>query len=82
MEIHLRTIVIDAIFSQPEKTPFDCITLMRYIRDNEIQGKTIPHQEIAIYLDALRTKGIIERVDSWKEFTEYQWKKTEEKPNA
>lgn len=71
MNIYHRTIVIDAVFSQNHK-PFDCVTIMRYIKENEIQGKTIPHQEIAYFLDYLNSKGIINAVDRNSEYTKYQ----------
>jgi hypothetical protein len=60
MELHNRTIVIDAAFSQ--EGPFDAIQIMQYIAENEIQGKTLDHHDIAFYLDHLREQGLIRKV--------------------
>lgn len=71
MELMHRLIVIDSVFSQPKGEPFDCVQIMNHIRDNEINHQTLPHQEIAIYLDHLREKGIIQVADQSGEYTRY-----------
>ena len=60
--IQNRTIVIDAVTSIGGK--FDCITLMNFIRENEIQGRTFDHHDIAQYLEHLCEKNFIQRVGS------------------
>ena len=69
MKLHNRTIIIDAVFSQ-NRQPFDCISIMNYIRENEIQGQTFDHHEIAECLDRMRAQGLIRTVPSI-EFTKY-----------
>jgi hypothetical protein len=65
MEFIHRLIVIDSVFSQPKGQPFDCI------RDNEVNHQTLPHGEIAIYLDHLREQGVIQIADQSGEYTRY-----------
>ena len=71
MPIEHRTIVIDSVFSQPKGEPFDCVQIMNHIRDNEINHQTLPHQEIAIYLDHLREQGVVQIADQSGEYTRY-----------
>ncbi len=71
MELMHRLIVIDSVFSQPEGQPFDCIQIMNHIRDNEVNHQTLPHGEIAIYLDHLRKQGVIQIADQSGEYTRY-----------
>jgi hypothetical protein len=71
MNINHRLTVLDAIFAQRDQV-FDCLSIMNYIRENEVNNLTIPHQEIAMYLDTLRAKGWIKYADRSCEFTKYQ----------
>lgn len=71
MPIEHRAIVIDSVFSQPKGEPFDCVQIMNHIRENEINHQTLPHQEIAIYLDHLREQGVIQIADQSGEYTRY-----------
>ena len=71
MELIHRLIVIDSVFSQPKGQPFDCIQIMDHIRDNEVHHQTLPHGEIAIYLDHLREQGVIQIADQSGEYTRY-----------
>ena len=71
MELIHRLIVIDSVFSQPKGQPFDCIQIMNHIRDNEVNHQTLPHGEIAIYLDHLREQGVIQIADQSGEYTRY-----------
>lgn len=71
MELIHRLIVIDSVFSQPKGQPFDCIRIMNHIRDNEVNHQTLPHGEIAIYLDHLREQGVIQIADQSGEYTRY-----------
>lgn len=68
-----KTIVIDACTSQSQ--PFDCVQIMRYIAENEIQGQTFDHHDIALYLDNLRSDGLL-RVVSNEYFTKYELNKS------
>ncbi len=69
MELIHRLIVIDSVFSQPKGQPFDCIQIMNHIRDNEVNHQTLPHGEIAIYLDHLREQGVVQIADQSGEYT-------------
>ena len=69
MNVIQKATILDAIFAQ--RSPFSCITLMQYIAENEVSGKTIPHHEIAIYLDTLRERGFVKIVEH-AEFTRYE----------
>lgn len=71
MELIHRLIVIDSVFSQPKGEPFDCVQIMNHIRENEINHQTLPHQEIAIYLDHLREQGVVQIADQSGEYTRY-----------
>ena len=71
MELIHRLIVIDSVFSQPKGQPFDCIQIMNHIRENEVNHQTLPHGEIAIYLDHLREQGVIQIADQSGEYTRY-----------
>jgi len=71
MELIHRLIVIDSVFSQPKGQPFDCIQIMNHIRDNEVNHQTLPHGEIAIYLDHLREQGVVQIADQSGEYTRY-----------
>ena len=71
MELIHRLIVIDSVFSQPKGQPFDCIQIMDHIRDNEVHHQTLPHGEIAIYLDHLREQGVVQIADQSSEYTRY-----------
>lgn len=71
MELIHRLIVIDSVFSQPKGQPFDCIQIMDHIRDNEVNHQTLPHAEIAIYLDHLREQGVVQIADQSGEYTRY-----------
>ncbi len=71
MELIHRLIVIDSVFAQPKGQPFDCIEIMNHIRDNEVNHQTLPHGEIAIYLDHLREKGVIQIANQSGEYTRY-----------
>jgi hypothetical protein len=71
MELIHRLIVIDSVFSQPKGRPFDCIRIMDHIRDNEVNHQTLPHGEIAIYLDHLCGQGVIQIADQSGEYTRY-----------
>ena len=71
MELIHRLIVIDSVFSQPKGQPFDCIQIMNHIRDNEVNHQTLPHGEIAIYLDQLREQGVVQIADQSGEYTRY-----------
>ena len=71
MELIHRLNVIDSVFSQPKGQPFDCIRIMNHIRDNEVNHQTLPHGEIAIYLDHLREQGVIQIADQSGEYTRY-----------
>ena len=71
MELIHRLIVIDSVFAQPKGQPFDCIQIMNHIRDNEVNHQTLPHGEIAIYLDHLREQGVIQIADQSGEYTRY-----------
>ena len=70
MNIHNRTIVIDAVFSQDDK-PFDCVSIMNYIRENEIAGRTLDHHDIAEYLDRMHQRGYLQTIASNCDFTKY-----------
>ena len=71
MNLNHRLTVLDAIFAQRDQV-FDCISIMNYIRENEVNNRTIPHQEIAMYLDTLLAKGWVKYADRSCEFTKYQ----------
>jgi hypothetical protein len=71
MELIHRLAIIESVFSQPKGQPFDCIQIMNHIRDNEVNHQTLPHGEIAIYLDHLREKGVIQIADQSGEYTRY-----------
>src|SRR6266511_6411359 len=71
MELIHRLTVIDSVFAQPKDQSFDCIQIMNHIRDNEVNHQTLPHGEIAIYLDHLREKGVIQIADQSGEYTRY-----------
>ena len=71
MELMHRLIVIDSVFSQPKGEPFDCVQIMNHIRENEINHQTLPHQEIAIYLDHLREQEVVQIADQSGEYTRY-----------
>ena len=71
MELIHRLIVIDSVFSQPKGQPFDCIQIMDHIRDNEVNHQTLPHAEIAIYLDHLREQGVVQIADQSGDYTRY-----------
>ncbi len=69
MNANMKITILSAIFAQEEN--FDCIQIMNYIRENEVNNKTIPHQEIAMYMDTLRGRGWIKVTDDSKEFTKF-----------
>ncbi len=71
MELIHRLTVIDSVFAQPKDQSFDCIQIMNHIRDNEVNHQTLPHGEIAIYLDHLREKGVIQIANQSGEYTRY-----------
>jgi hypothetical protein len=71
MDLIHRLVVIDSVFQQPKDQPFDCIQIMNHIRDNEANHRTLPHGEIAIYLDHLHEKGILQIADQSGEYTRY-----------
>ena len=71
MELIHRLTVIDSVFAQPKDQSFDCIQIMNHIRDNEVNHQTLPHGEIAIYLDHLREQGVIQIADQSGEYTRY-----------
>ena len=71
MSITLKLAILDSIFDLRGQS-FDCITVMNYIRENEANNKTIPHQEIAMYLDSLLSKGWIKVADRSCDFTKYK----------
>ena len=71
MELIHRLAVLNSVFSQPKGQPFDCIQIMNHIRDNEVNHQTLPHGEIAIYLDHLREKRVIQIADQSGEYTRY-----------
>ena len=71
MELIHRLIVIDSVFAQPKGQLFDCIQIMNHIRDNEVNHQTLPHGEIAIYLDHLREQGVVQIADQSGEYTRY-----------
>jgi len=58
-KVENRTIVIDAVASIGGK--FDCIMIMNFIRENELQGRTFDHYDIAIYLEKLCAQNFITR---------------------
>lgn len=69
-----KNIVLDACAAQTQ--PFDCVQIMRYIAENEVQGQTFDHHDIALYLSNLHEKGIL-RLAGGEYFTKYELSKVQ-----